>query len=180
MREMGAGSRISMVDGRLKVPIDPIIHYIEGDGIGVDITPVMMAVVDAAVDRAYDGEYRIHWSEVLAGQKAFDATGDWLPEATKQAMREGLVSIKGPLTTPVGGGIRSLNVALRQQLDLYACVRPVRWYAGTPSPVKDPGAVDMIIFRENSEDVYAGIEWEAGSDEVRKVIDFLHLSLIHI
>ena len=174
MREMGAGSRISMVDGRLKVPIDPIIHYIEGDGIGVDITPVMMAVVDAAVDRAYDGEYRIHWSEVLAGQKACDATGDWLPEATKQAMREGLVSIKGPLTTPVGGGIRSLNVALRQQLDLYACVRPVRWYAGTPSPVKDPGAVDMIIFRENSEDVYAGIEWEAGSDEVRKVIDFLH------
>ena len=174
MREMGAGSRISMDDGRLKVPIDPVIHYIEGDGIGVDITPVMMAVVDAAVDRAYDGEYRIHWSEVLAGQKAFDAIGDWLPEATKQAMREGLVSIKGPLTTPVGGGIRSLNVALRQQLDLYACVRPVRWYAGTPSPVKDPGAVDMIIFRENSEDVYAGIEWEAGSDEVRKVIDFLH------
>ena len=134
----------------------------------------MMAVVDAAVDRAYDGERQIHWSEVLAGQKAFDATGDWLPESTKQAMREGLVSIKGPVTTPVGGGIRSLNVALRQQLDLYACVRPVRWYAGTPSRVRDPGAVDMIIFRENSEDVYAGIEWEAGSDEVRKVIDFLH------
>ena len=174
MREMVAGSRISMADGRLKVPVDPVIHYIEGDGIGVDITPVMMAVVDAAVDGAYDGERQIHWSEVLAGQKAFDATGDWLPEATKQAMREGLVSIKGPLTTPVGGGIRSLNVALRQQLDLYACVRPVRWYAGTPSPVRDPGAVDMIIFRENSEDVYAGIEWEAGSDEVRKVIDFLH------
>ena len=163
-----------MADGRLNVPVDPVIHYIEGDGIGVDITPVMMAVVDAAVDGAYDGERQIHWSEVLAGQKAVDATGDWLPEATKQAMREGLVSIKGPLTTPVGGGIRSLNVALRQQLDLYACVRPVRWYAGTPSPVRDPGAVDMIIFRENSEDVYAGIEWEAGSDEVRKVIDFLH------
>ncbi|MEE3270374.1 MAG: NADP-dependent isocitrate dehydrogenase, partial [Candidatus Thermoplasmatota archaeon] len=174
MREMVAGSRISMVDGRLKVPVDPVIYYIEGDGIGVDITPVMMAVVDAAVDCAYNGERQIHWSEVLAGQKAFDTTGDWLPEATKQAMREGLVSIKGPLTTPVGGGIRSLNVALRQQLDLYACVRPVRWYAGTPSPVRDPGAVDMIIFRENSEDVYAGIEWEAGSDEVRKVIDFLH------
>ena len=186
MREMVAGSRISMADGRLNVPVDPVIHYIEGDGIGVDITPVMMAVVDAAVDSSYDGERQIYWSEVLAGQKAFNATGDWLPEATKQAMREGLVSIKGPLTTPVGGGIRSLNVALRQQLDLYACVRPVRWYAGTPSPVRDPGAVDMIIFRENSEDVYAGIEWEAGSDEVRKVIDFLHsemgvdLSLIHI
>ena len=118
MIEMGAGSRISMVDGRLKVPIDPIIHYIEGDGIGVDITPVMMAVVDAAVDSSYDGERQIYWSEVLAGQKAFNATGEWLPEATKQAMREGLVSIKGPLTTPVGGGIRSLTVALRQQLDL--------------------------------------------------------------
>ena len=173
-REMGVGSRISMDNGRLNVPVDPVIHYIEGDGIGADITPVMMAVVDAAIERAYGGERRIQWNEVLAGQKAFDATGDWLPEATKQAMREGLVSIKGPLTTPVGGGIRSLNVALRQQLDLYACVRPVRWYAGTPSPVRDPGAVDMIIFRENSEDVYAGIEWEAGSDEVRKVIDFLH------
>ena len=157
----------------MSVPDNPIVHYIEGDGIGIDITPVMMTVVDAAVEYAYDGKRGIRWSEVLAGQKAFDATGEWLPEATKQAMREGLISIKGPLTTPVGGGIRSLNVALRQQLDLYACVRPVRWYAGTPSPVKDPGAVDMIIFRENSEDVYAGIEWEAGSDEVRRVIDFL-------
>ncbi len=164
MRAMGAGSKITMDDGRLNVPDDPIIHYIEGDGIGIDITPVMIAVVDAAVERAYGGERRIHWSETLAGQKAFDNTGEWLPEETKQSMREGLVSIKGPLTTPVGGGIRSLNVALRQQLDLFACVRPVRWYAGTPSPVRDPGAVDMIIFRENSEDVYAGIE----------------LSLIHI
>ena len=162
-----------MQDGMLNVRHDPIVHYIEGDGIGADITPVMMAVVNASVAKAYDGEREIHWREVLAGQKAYDATGEWMPEATLNAMRTGLVSIKGPLTTPVGGGIRSLNVALRQQLDLYACVRPVRWYAGTPSPVKDPGAVDMIIFRENSEDVYAGIEWEAGSDEVAKVIDFL-------
>ena len=177
MRAMGAGSRITMDDGQLNVPDDPIIHYIEGDGIGIDITPVMIAVVDAAVEHAYGGQRKIHWSEVLAGQKAFDETGEWLPEATKQSMREGLVSIKGPLTTPVGGGIRSLNVALRQQLDLFACVRPVRWYAGTPSPVKEPEAVDMIIFRENSEDVYAGIEWESGSDEVRKVIDFLQTEM---
>ena len=162
-----------MQDGVLNVPHDPIVHYIEGDGIGADITPVMMNVVNASVTKAYDGEREIHWREVLAGQKAYDAIGEWMPEATLDAMRTGLVSIKGPLTTPVGGGIRSLNVALRQQLDLYACVRPVRWYAGTPSPVKDPGAVDMIIFRENSEDVYAGIEWEAGSDEVAKVIEFL-------
>ena len=173
MREMVAGSRISMVDGLLEVPDDPVIHYIEGDGIGVDITPVMIDTVNAAVERAYSGTRRIHWSEVLAGEKAFNATGEWMPEATLEAMRNGLVSIKGPLTTPVGGGIRSLNVALRQQLDLFACVRPVRWYAGTPSPVRDPGAVDMIIFRENSEDVYAGIEWEAGSEEVAKVIQFL-------
>ena len=177
MRAMGAGSRITMDDGRLNVPDDPIIHYIEGDGIGIDITPVMMAVVDAAVEHAYGDQRKIHWSEVLAGQKAFDETGEWLPEATKKSMREGLVSIKGPLTTPVGGGIRSLNVALRQQLDLFACVRPVRWYAGTPSPVKEPEAVDMIIFRENSEDVYAGIEWESGSEEVRKVIDFLQTEM---
>ena len=164
---------ISISSGELEVPDNPVIHYIEGDGIGSDITPVMMDVVDSAVEKAYLGERRIHWEEVLAGQKAFDATGEWLPEETKQSMRDGLVSIKGPLTTPVGGGIRSLNVALRQQLDLYACVRPVRWFEGTPSPVKDPGAVDMIIFRENSEDVYAGIEWEAGSEDARKVIDFL-------
>ena len=168
-----AGNSITMEGGNLNVPNDPIVHYIEGDGIGIDISPVMIDVVDASVAKAYGGEKQIHWNEVLAGEKAFNATGEWLPEATLDAMRTGLVSIKGPLTTPVGGGIRSLNVALRQKLDLYACVRPVRWYAGTPSPVRDPGAVDMIIFRENSEDVYAGIEWEAGSEEVAKVINFL-------
>jgi isocitrate dehydrogenase len=168
-----SGHPISMQDGTLNVPNDPVVHYIEGDGIGIDITPVMIDVVNASVAKAYGGEKQIHWSEVLAGEKAFNATGEWLPEGTLDAMRTGLVSIKGPLTTPVGGGIRSLNVALRQKLDLFACVRPVRWYAGTPSPVKDPGAVDMIIFRENSEDVYAGIEWESGSAEVAKVIDFL-------
>jgi len=172
LRDM-SGTPVSMENGQLSVPNDPIIHYIEGDGIGVDITPVMMSVVDAAVHKAYGGEKTIVWKEVLAGEKAFNATGEWLPQATLDAMRNGLVSIKGPLTTPVGGGIRSLNVALRQKLDLYACVRPVRWYDGTPSPVKAPGDVDMIIFRENSEDVYAGIEWEAGSDEVKKVINFL-------
>ena len=162
-----------MENGKLNIPNDPLIHYIEGDGIGVDITPVMIKVVDASVEKAYEGRRGIVWSEVLAGEKAFNATGEWLPEATLDAMRSGLVSIKGPLTTPVGGGIRSLNVALRQKLDLFACVRPVRWYDGTPSPVKAPGDVDMIIFRENSEDVYAGIEWEAGSEGVKKVIDFL-------
>ena len=162
-----------MENGVLNVPNNPIVHYIEGDGIGVDITPVMTEVVDAAVSKAYSGSRKISWSETLAGEKAFNNTGEWLPEATLDAMRTGLVSIKGPLTTPVGGGIRSLNVALRQKLDLFACVRPVRWYEGTPSPVKAPGDVDMIIFRENSEDVYAGIEWEAGSEGVAKVIDFL-------
>ena len=168
-----AGTPVTMENGKLNIPNDPVIHYIEGDGIGIDITPVMIKVVDASVSKAYDGSRSIVWSEVLAGEKAFNATGEWLPEATLDAMRTGLVSIKGPLTTPVGGGIRSLNVALRQKLDLFACVRPVRWYDGTPSPVKAPGDVDMIIFRENSEDVYAGIEWEAGSEGVKKVIDFL-------
>ena len=167
------GTPVTMENGKLNIPNDPVIHYIEGDGIGVDITPVMIKVVDASVAKAYGGDRGIVWSEVLAGEKAFNATGEWLPEATLDAMRNGLVSIKGPLTTPVGGGIRSLNVALRQKLDLFACVRPVRWYDGTPSPVKAPGDVDMIIFRENSEDVYAGIEWEAGSEGVKKVIDFL-------
>jgi isocitrate dehydrogenase len=162
-----------MENGILNIPNKPTIHYIEGDGIGVDITPVMIKVVDSAVNMAYQGQKQIQWNEVLAGEKAFNATGEWLPEETLDAMRTGLVSIKGPLTTPVGGGIRSLNVALRQKLDLYACVRPVRWYDGTPSPVKSPGDVDMIIFRENSEDVYAGIEWEAGSEGVAKVIKFL-------
>ena len=170
---MSEGEQISISNGELEVPNNPVIHFIEGDGIGVDITPVMIDVVDISVELAYSGDRKIHWREVLAGQKAFDSTGEWLPEETKKSMRESLISIKGPLTTPVGGGIRSLNVALRQQLDLFACVRPVRWFDGTPSPVKDPGSVDMVIFRENSEDVYAGIEWEAGTPEVEKVIDFL-------
>ncbi len=172
LRDM-TGTPVTMDNGQLKVPNDPVIHYIEGDGIGVDITPVMIRVVDAAVEKAYGGEKTIVWSEVLAGEKAFNATGEWLPQATLDAMKTGLVSIKGPLTTPVGGGIRSLNVALRQKLDLYACVRPVRWYDGTPSPVRAPQDVDMVIFRENSEDVYAGIEWEAESDGAKQVIDFL-------
>ena len=167
------GDAISLENGTLNVPNNPTIHYIEGDGIGVDISPVMIKVVDAAVNKAYDGKKEISWSEVLAGEKAFHATGEWLPEATLDAMRNGLVSIKGPLTTPVGGGIRSLNVALRQKLDLFACVRPVRWYDGTPSPVKSPDDVNMIIFRENSEDVYAGIEWESGTEDVAKLIKFL-------
>ena len=159
---MSEGEQISISNGELEVPNNPVIHFIEGDGIGVDITPVMIDVLDTSVELAYSGDRKIHWREVLAGQKAFDSTREWLPEETKKSMRENLISIKGPLTTPVGGGIRSLNVALRQQLDLFACVRPVRWFDGTPSPVKDPGSVDMVIFRENSEDVYAGIEWEAG------------------
>ena len=167
------GVAIKMNGANLEVSDSPLVHYIEGDGIGIDITPVMQAVVNAAVDKAYSGQKNIVWKEVLAGEKAFNATGEWLPEETVAAMKSGLVSIKGPLTTPVGGGIRSLNVALRQTLDLFACVRPVRWYEGTPSPVRSPQDVDMIIFRENSEDVYAGIEWEAGSEEVTKVIDFL-------
>ncbi len=167
------GESITLENGMLNVPNNPTIHFIEGDGIGVDISPVMMKVVDAAVSKAYGGEKQIHWNEVLAGEKAFNNTSEWLPEATLDAMRNGLVSIKGPLTTPVGGGIRSLNVALRQKLDLFACVRPVRWYDGTPSPVKAPQDVDMIIFRENSEDVYAGIEWEAGTEGVAKLINFL-------
>ncbi|MBV22621.1 MAG: isocitrate dehydrogenase (NADP(+)) [Euryarchaeota archaeon] len=170
---MSEGAAISIKNGNLIVPEEPLVHYIEGDGIGIDISPVMINVVDAAVEIAYSDKRKIHWNEVFAGQKAFDKTGEWLPEETLEAMRTGLVSIKGPLTTPVGGGIRSLNVALRQKLDLFACVRPVRWYEGTPSPVRNPENVNMIIFRENSEDVYAGIEWEAGSPEVKKVIDFL-------
>ena len=170
---MTIGADISIQNGKLIVPDEPLVHYIEGDGIGVDITPVMINVVNSAVEKAYSNSKKIHWNEVYAGQKAFDMTGEWLPNETLDAMRAGLVSIKGPLTTPVGGGIRSLNVALRQKLDLFACVRPVRWYEGTPSPVRRPQDVDMIIFRENSEDVYAGIEWEAGSLEVQKVINFL-------
>ena len=160
-------------DGQLIVPEVPIVPFIEGDGTGPDIWAASVRVFDAAVEKAYGGRRRIAWQEVLAGQKAYDQTGDWLPEATLAAFRQYLVGIKGPLTTPVGGGIRSLNVALRQILDLYVCLRPVRWYPGVPSPVRNPQDVDMVIFRENSEDIYAGIEWQAESPEARKVIDFL-------
>ncbi|MDE1989029.1 MAG: NADP-dependent isocitrate dehydrogenase [Betaproteobacteria bacterium] len=162
-------------DYSLDVPDQPIIPFIEGDGTGVDITPVMKAVVDAAVARAYGGRRKISWMEVYAGEKSVRVYGDnvWLPEETLHAVRDYVVSIKGPLTTPVGGGIRSINVALRQQLDLYVCLRPVRWYTGVPSPLREPHKTDMVIFRENSEDIYAGIEWDAASPEARKVIDFL-------
>jgi isocitrate dehydrogenase len=162
-------------DFSLSVPDQPIIPYIEGDGTGVDITPVMLKVVDAAVKKAYDGKRRIVWMEMFAGEKACKVYGEnvWLPEETLQAAREFVVSIKGPLTTPVGGGIRSINVALRQELDLYVCLRPVRWFKGVPSPVKEPDKVNMVIFRENAEDIYAGIEWPAKSPEAKKVIDFL-------
>jgi isocitrate dehydrogenase len=162
-------------DGGLDVPDRPIIPYIEGDGIGVDITPVMKAVLDAAVAKAYGGQRSIAWMEIYAGEKSTRIYGDdvWLPDETLDAVRDFVVSIKGPLTTPVGGGIRSLNVTLRQQLDLYVCLRPVRYFAGTPSPLKAPEHTDMVIFRENSEDIYAGIEWQAGTPEVKKVVDFL-------
>ena len=162
-------------DHSLNIPDNPIIPYIEGDGIGVDITPVMKSVVDAAVEKAYGGARRIAWMEIYAGEKANRVYGSdvWLPDETLEAIREFLVAIKGPLTTPVGGGIRSLNVALRQELDLYVCQRPVRYFKGTPSPLKEPEKTDMVIFRENSEDIYAGIEWRAGTPEVKKVIDFL-------
>jgi isocitrate dehydrogenase len=157
------GDKIRLENGELKVPDNPIVTYIEGDGIGLDITPVMRRVVDAAVEKAYGGQRQIHWMEVLAGGKAHDQLGEWLPDATIDAIREYLISIKGPMTTPVGGGFRSLNVALRQILDLYVCLRPVRWFSGVPSPVKNPQDVDIAIFRENTEDIYAGIEFEAGS-----------------
>jgi isocitrate dehydrogenase len=168
------GSKITQdAQGRLVVPDQPILPFIEGDGTGPDIWRASVRVFDAAVKKAYGGKRKIAWTEVLAGQKAYDETGDWLPEATLQAFRDYLVGIKGPLTTPVGGGIRSLNVALRQILDLYVCLRPVKWYEGVPSPVRRPQDVDMVIFRENSEDIYAGIEWKAESPEARKVIAFL-------
>ncbi|MEN9722641.1 MAG: hypothetical protein RJB38_627 [Pseudomonadota bacterium] len=167
------GQRITIQDGKLNVPKNPIIPYIEGDGTGPDIWRASQAVFDAAVEKAYRGERRIHWFEVYAGEKAFNRFNDWLPEDTLTALRHYLVSIKGPLTTPVGGGIRSLNVALRQMLDLYVCLRPVRWFKGVPSPVKHPEKVDMVIFRENCEDIYAGIEFEAGSEAVKKVLGFL-------
>ncbi|ARB31609.1 NADP-dependent isocitrate dehydrogenase [Pseudomonas tolaasii] len=170
------GEKITVnADHSLNVPDQPIIPYIEGDGIGVDISPVMIKVVDAAVEKAYGGKRKISWMEVYAGEKATQVYDQdtWLPQETLDAVKDYVVSIKGPLTTPVGGGIRSLNVALRQQLDLYVCLRPVRWFEGVPSPVKKPGDVDMTIFRENSEDIYAGIEWKAGSPEAIKVIKFL-------
>ena len=168
------GSKITVnADLSLNVPNQPIIPFIEGDGIGVDITPAMKTVVDAAVQKAYGGKRSIEWMEVYCGEKANKIYGSYMPEETFDALREFVVSIKGPLTTPVGGGIRSLNVALRQELDLYVCVRPVRWFEGVPSPVQHPELTDMVIFRENSEDIYAGIEWKADSPEAKKVIKFL-------
>ena len=157
----------------LEVPNNPIIPVIIGDGIGQDVTPVAIKVLDAAVRKAYGNDRKISWKQILAGEEAFKQTGEWLPNETLDSIREHLVAIKGPLTTPVGGGFRSLNVTLRQRLDLFACVRPIRWFTGVPSPVKEPAKVDMIIFRENTEDIYAGIEWKAKSDEVKKVIEFL-------
>ena len=167
------GDRISVTDGAITVPANPIIPYIEGDGTGPDIWRATSRVVDAAVEKAYEGERKIVWMEVFAGEKALNTTGDWLPEETLQALQEFKVGIKGPLTTPVGGGIRSLNVTLRQVLDLYACIRPVRYIAGVPSPVREPEKVDVVIFRENTEDVYAGIEWKAGTPDAEKVVNFL-------
>jgi isocitrate dehydrogenase len=167
------GETINIKNGALTAPNNPVVTYIEGDGIGVDVTPVMLKVIDAAVDRAYNGEKKIQWMEIFAGEKADSIYGEYLPEETLDAIKEFSVSIKGPLTTPVGGGMRSLNVAIRQALDLYVCQRPVQYFEGTPSPVRAPEKIDMIIFRENSEDIYAGIEFAAGSDEVNQVIDFL-------
>ncbi|MBE8182575.1 MAG: NADP-dependent isocitrate dehydrogenase [Candidatus Portiera sp.] len=169
------GEKITFDGNKIVVPNNPIIAYIEGDGIGVDITPAMLNVVNSAVEKAYGGSKKISWMEVYAGEKAVNVYGNdtWLPQETLDAVKEFLVGIKGPLTTPVGGGIRSLNVALRQELDLYCCQRPVVWFKGVPSPVKEPGNVDMIIFRENSEDIYAGVEWEANTPEVEKVLKFL-------
>jgi len=170
---------ISNADFSLNVPNRPIIPYLEGDGIGVDITPVMIDVLDAAVQKAYDGERSIAWMEIYAGEKSTRVYGDdvWLPDETLDAVKDFVVSIKGPLTTPVGGGIRSLNVTLRQQLDLYVCLRPVRYFAGTPSPLRTPEHTDMVIFRENSEDIYAGIEWQSGSAEAQKLITYLRTEM---
>jgi isocitrate dehydrogenase len=165
------GQRITIADGKLHVPDQPIVPFIEGDGTGRDIWRASVRVFDAAIAKAYGGKRRIHWMEVFAGEKAFKAFGTWLPDETVAACREYLISIKGPLTTPIGGGIRSLNVALRQMLDLYVCLRPVRWFKGVPSPVVAPQKVDMAIFRENTEDIYAGIEFQAGSDECRRFLD---------
>ena len=168
------GSKITVQNGELQIPDNPVIPFIEGDGIGPDIWHAAKRVIDAAVEKAYGGKKQIEWFEIYAGEKAKEKYDEWLPEDTKEAIREYIVAIKGPLTTPVGGGIRSLNVALRQQLNLYACVRPVRWYKGVPSPVKAPEKLDVVIFRENTEDVYAGIEWKQGTPEAEKVIGFLN------
>jgi isocitrate dehydrogenase len=162
--------KISISNGKLNVPDNPVIPFIEGDGTGIDIWPAAKLVFDKAVEKAYGGQRRLNWKEVLAGEKAFNKTGNWMPEETLTIFKEYLVGIKGPLTTPVGGGIRSLNVALRQELDLYACVRPVRWFSGVPSPVKEPHKTDMVIFRENTEDIYAGIEFQEGSEENKKFL----------
>ena len=169
------GEKLSFSDGKLQVPDNPIIPYIEGDGIGVDITPAMINVVDAAMEKAYGGKKKITWMEIYAGEKAVNTYGGetWLPDETLAAIKEFFIGIKGPLTTPVGGGIRSLNVALRQELDLYCCQRPIVWFKGVPSPVRNPQDVDMVIFRENSEDIYAGVEWEANTPEVAKLLKFL-------
>jgi isocitrate dehydrogenase len=167
------GQKITVADGVLNVPNNPIIPFIEGDGIGPDIWAAASRVLEAAVDKAYNGEKKIEWKEVLAGEKAFNKTGEWLPEETLEVIREYFIAIKGPLTTPVGGGIRSLNVALRQELDLFTCLRPVRYFNGVPSPIKRPEDTDMVIFRENTEDIYAGIEYAKGSEEVEKLISFL-------
>ncbi|MCL4821771.1 MAG: NADP-dependent isocitrate dehydrogenase, partial [Vicinamibacteria bacterium] len=168
-----AGGTITIQDGVLNVPDNPVIPFVEGDGTGRDIWRASVRVFDAAVAKCYGGKRKIAWFEVLAGEKAFNKTGQWMPEDTLTAFRHYLVGIKGPLTTPIGGGIRSLNVALRQELDLYVCLRPVRWFEGVPSPVKKPQDVDMVIFRENTEDIYAGIEWQAESAEAKKVIAWL-------
>lgn len=166
-------SKITLENGTLKVPDNPIIPFIEGDGIGPDVWNAAKMVTDAAVEKAYNGEKKIEWKEVFAGEKSYDKSGEWLPQETLDTINEYLIAIKGPLTTPVGGGIRSLNVALRQKLDLYACVRPVRWFRGVPSPVKKPADCDMVIFRENTEDIYAGIEFNSGTDEAKKIISFI-------
>jgi isocitrate dehydrogenase len=168
-----SGQKITISNGVLQVPDQPILPFIEGDGTGPDIWGASVRVIDAAVEKAFNGKKKIVWKEVLAGEKAFNKTGSWLPQETLTEFRQYLVGIKGPLTTPVGGGIRSLNVALRQELDLYVCLRPVRWFEGVPSPVKRPELTDMVIFRENTEDIYAGIEWMAGTPEVKKIMEFM-------
>jgi len=166
-------SKITIQNGKLNVPDQPTIPYIQGDGTGRDIWKASQPVFDAAVEKAYGGKRKVEWMQVFAGEEAFQKFNNWLPDETVQAFRDYLVGIKGPLTTPVGGGIRSLNVALRQMLDLYVCLRPVQYFTGVPSPVKNPEKVDMVIFRENTEDIYAGIEWKGGSPEAQKVLDFI-------